>query len=131
MDGVNQIFRYAIRGDTFSTEQITYGTPHKVRPIAVVNGQPELQAMWAEGDPSSPPDYDCGAVGFGIAQAGTAVGALDDLSDVVLTAPAEGDTLRYVSGQWVNDNRRWEAVTDGADTFVWEGDDLVHEWSEY
>jgi hypothetical protein len=26
---------------------------------------------------------------------------------------------------------RWEAVTDGEDVFVWEGDDLVHEWKAY
>ena len=25
----------------------------------------------------------------------------------------------------------WEAVTDGEDVFVWEGDDLVHEWRAY
>ncbi len=27
--------------------------------------------------------------------------------------------------------RVWEAVTDGEDVFVWEGDDLVHEWRDY
>jgi hypothetical protein len=26
---------------------------------------------------------------------------------------------------------RWEAVTDGEDVFVWESDDLVHEWKAY
>jgi hypothetical protein len=26
---------------------------------------------------------------------------------------------------------RWEAVTDGEDVFVWESDDLVHEYKEY
>jgi hypothetical protein len=26
---------------------------------------------------------------------------------------------------------RWEAVTNGEDVFVWEGDDLVHEWKAY
>lgn len=26
---------------------------------------------------------------------------------------------------------RWEAVTNGEDVFVWEGDDLVHEWKDY
>ena len=30
---------------------------------------------------------------------------------------------------WVNDARKWEAVTDGEDVFVWDGDDLVHEWN--
>jgi hypothetical protein len=57
--------------------------------------------------------------------------ALDDLTDVAITAVAADDTLRYRGGEWVNDNRRWEAVTDGEDVFVWESDDLVHEWKEY
>jgi hypothetical protein len=57
--------------------------------------------------------------------------ALDDLTDVTITAPAEDDTLRYVGGEWINDNRRWEALTDGEDVFVWDGDDLVHEWKAY
>jgi hypothetical protein len=30
-----------------------------------------------------------------------------------------------------DDTMRWEAVTDGEDVFVWESDDLVHEWKEY
>lgn len=29
---------------------------------------------------------------------------LDDLSDVAITTPAEGEYLRYVGGEWVNDN---------------------------
>lgn len=62
---------------------------------------------------------------------GTGASALDDLTDVVIASPQEDDTLRYVGGQWVNDNRRWEAVTDGEDVFVWSGDDLVHEWKGY
>jgi hypothetical protein len=55
--------------------------------------------------------------------------ALDDLSDVTITSPAEDDDLRYNGSAWINDSRKWEAVTDGEDVFVWEGDDLVHEWS--
>lgn len=57
------------------------------------------------------------------------VADLDDLSDVTITAPAEDDELRYVDGEWINDPRKWEAVTNGEDVFVWEGDDLVHEWN--
>lgn len=57
--------------------------------------------------------------------------ALDDLTDVTITAPAEDETLRYDGSEWFNDNRRWEAVTDGEDVFVWVGDDLVHEWETY
>ena len=55
---------------------------------------------------------------------------LDDLTDVTITAPAEDDDLRYNGSQWVNDPRKWEAVTDGENVFVWSGDDLVHEWNE-
>jgi hypothetical protein len=62
---------------------------------------------------------------------GGGVSDLDDLGDVIITAPAEDDTLRYDGSVWVNDNRRWEAVTNGTDVFVWEGSDLVHEWKEY
>lgn len=57
--------------------------------------------------------------------------ALNDLSDVVITSVAEDDQLQYVGGVWVNSRKRWEAVTDGEDVFVWESDDLVHEWEEY
>jgi len=56
---------------------------------------------------------------------------LNDLTDVTISAPAADDDLRYdaASSMWVNDPRKWEAVTDGEDVFVWEGDDLVHEWN--
>lgn len=60
---------------------------------------------------------------------GGSVGDLDDLTDVVITSPQEDDDLRYNGSLWVNDARKWEAVTDGEDVFVWDGDDLVHEWS--
>ena len=64
----------------------------------------------------------------------SSVGALDDLSDVTITTPAENDTLRYRSGAWVNDNRRWEPVTanpGGGPEMVFDGDDLVMNWTEY
>jgi hypothetical protein len=54
---------------------------------------------------------------------------LDDLTDVVITAPALDDDLRYDGSFWVNDSRKWEIVTDGEDVLVWESDDLVYEWS--
>jgi hypothetical protein len=34
-------------------------------------------------------------------------------------------------GPLVGGMQRWEAVTDGEDVFVWESDDLVHEYKEY
>lgn len=61
-------------------------------------------------------------------------GAMDDLSDVTLTTPAENDTLRYISGVWVNDARRWEPVTNNYGSgpeMVFDGDDLVMEWKDY
>jgi hypothetical protein len=64
-----------------------------------------------------------------ISDGGGGVVDLDDLSDVTITAPAEDDDLRYNGSEWINDARKWEAVTDGEDVFVWEGDDLVHDWS--
>lgn len=71
-----------------------------------------------------------GAYILGASGGGSSVEELDDLSDVVITAPAEDDDLRYDGAAWVNDPRKWEAVTDGEDVFVWESDDLVHEWNE-
>lgn len=60
--------------------------------------------------------------------------ALAALSDVSLTGLAENNTLRYIGGVWVNDNRRWEPVTFNFGTgpeLVWDGDDLVMEWKAY
>ena len=41
----------------------------------------------------------------------------------------EGDDLRYDGSEWVADPAKWEAVTNGEDVFVWEDDDLVHEFN--
>jgi hypothetical protein len=70
-----------------------------------------------------------GAYILGGGGGGSGAEELDDLTDVIITAPAEDDDLRYNGSEWVNDPRKWEAVTNGEDIFVWEGDDLVHEWS--
>jgi hypothetical protein len=56
--------------------------------------------------------------------------SLDDLTDVALGTPVEDDDLRFDGESWINDPRKWEAVTNGEDIFVWESDDLVHEWNE-
>jgi hypothetical protein len=47
-----------------------------------------------------------------------------------LGTATEDDDLRFDGENWINDARKWEAVTDGEDVFVWESDDLVHEWNE-
>jgi hypothetical protein len=74
--------------------------------------------------------YDGGSTWYAfLAGGGGGASALDDLTDVTITAPAEDDHLQYVGGEWVNNNRYRAIVTDGFDTLVWEGDDLVWEWS--
>jgi hypothetical protein len=44
---------------------------------------------------------------------------------------AEHDVLEHDLSAYTPLAQRWEAVTDGEDVFVWEGDDLVHEWKAY
>jgi hypothetical protein len=58
------------------------------------------------------------------------VAALDDLTDVTITTPAEGDMLRFDGSAWVNTDGRYEPVTDGVDTFVWDGAEIVMAWTE-
>jgi hypothetical protein len=73
---------------------------------------------------------DGGTIWYGFSTSGgSSVGDLDDLTDVTITSPLEDDDLRYNGSLWVNDARKWEAVTNGEDIFVWDGDDLVHDWS--
>jgi hypothetical protein len=75
--------------------------------------------------------YDGGSTWYAFLAGGSGGGAsaLDDLTDVTITAPAEDDDLRYDGSGWVNDPRKWEVVTDGEDVLVWESDDLVYEWN--
>lgn len=56
--------------------------------------------------------------------------SLEDLTDVDITAAAEGDMLRFDGSLWVNTPGRWEPVTDGVDTFVWDGDEIVMAWKD-
>ncbi len=48
-----------------------------------------------------------------VAGGGSTVAALDDLTDVTITSPAEGDMLRYDGSVWVNTPGRWEVLMDG------------------
>lgn len=59
----------------------------------------------------------------------SSVGSLDDLSDVVLATPAEGDMLRHDGTKWVNTPGRWEPVTTPGQVFVWDGDEIVMGWN--
>jgi hypothetical protein len=62
----------------------------------------------------------------------TGAAALDDLSDVTITAPAIGDMARYDGTAWVNTPGRWEPVTTNPGTgpeLVWDGDEIVMTWS--
>jgi hypothetical protein len=72
--------------------------------------------------------------GFIAGGSGSSVTALDDLTDVTITAPAEDDQLQYISGEWVNNSRRWEPVTTNPGAgpeIVFDGDDIVMTWRTY
>lgn len=69
-------------------------------------------------------------------------GSANALNGVVV-GNAAGSNQHFVSissnyGLWVDHTdsgsspvtQVWEAVTDGEDVFVWDGDDLVHEWRD-
>lgn len=61
--------------------------------------------------------------------------ALDDLTDVTVSSPAEDEQLQYISGEWVNNSRRWEPVVTDPGTgpeLVFDGSgDVVMTWVEY
>jgi hypothetical protein len=103
----------------------------------------KLGTIWAQLDDLTTPTAIVGvwmlvdvttgaAVWLSLGTGATAIVSLDELTDVVLDSVADDDDLRYsaAAGHWFNDPRKWEAVTDGEDVFVWEDDDLVHEWNE-
>jgi hypothetical protein len=52
---------------------------------------------------------------------GSSVSGLDDLDDVVLTAPAAGDRLRYDGSDWVNTSLHWVAMVDGTGLVMLDG----------
>lgn len=54
---------------------------------------------------------DGGTTWYGSAGGGSAVGALDDLSDVTITTPTTADRLRYNGSAWVNSSLKWIPVT--------------------
>jgi hypothetical protein len=99
-----------------------------------------LGTIWAQLDDLTTPTQILGVWMLVDADAGTWLSitssgssgaeSLDDLTDVALGTPVEDDDLRFDGENWINDARKWEAVTDGEDVFVWESDDLVHEWNE-
>jgi hypothetical protein len=58
-------------------------------------------------------------------------GALDDLTDVTITAAATGDMLRYNGTAWVDTPGRWEPVTTnpgGGPEIVFDGDEILMAW---
>lgn len=61
--------------------------------------------------------------------------ALDDLTDVTISAPAADDQLQYIGGVWVNNSRRWEPVVTDPGTgpeLVFDGTgDIVMTWVSY
>jgi hypothetical protein len=65
---------------------------------------------------------------------GAVVAALDDLTDVTLTAPAADEMLQYDGSEWVNSSRRWEPVTFDPGTgpeIVFTATDIVMTWETY
>lgn len=55
-----------------------------------------------------------------------------DPTESELTADTVQDAIDELAGSFGGGvPLRWEAVTNGEDIFVWEGDDLVHEWKAY
>jgi hypothetical protein len=69
---------------------------------------------------------DGGTVWFGDGGGATdIVAALDDLTDVTITTPAEGDRLRYTGGAWLNSTLHWVPLTtvlSGDPYLVWDDD---------
>jgi hypothetical protein len=54
--------------------------------------------------------------------------ALDDLTDVTITAEAAGDRLRFDGSEWVNTRRVWMPLTTviaGVPELVWDSDDSL------
>jgi hypothetical protein len=47
--------------------------------------------------------------------------ALDDLTDVVITAPAAADRLRFDGAVWVNSTLTWEPMVDGTGLVMLDG----------
>lgn len=78
--------------------------------------------------------YDGGTTWFAFLAGGPgtpAVESLDDLTDVTLTSPTEGDILRHDGFGWVNYSGHFRPVTHdfgSGPELVWDGDDLVMEW---
>jgi hypothetical protein len=58
-----------------------------------------------------------------------------DAVDIIEFTSVDGGTTWFGdaggSSGGADPTLRWEAVTNGEDVFVWEGDDLVHEWKAY
>lgn len=61
---------------------------------------------------------DGGTTWIGGQLGGSSVGALDDLSDVTITSPAADEVLRYNGSAWVNDDRIWRPLMDGAGNVI-------------
>lgn len=56
---------------------------------------------------------------------------LDDLTDVIIAAPAEGDMLRYDGSDWVNYSGHYEPVVadfGSGPEIVFDAGDIVMEW---
>lgn len=130
-DGQFEIFRFTTDGSSWSGEALTTDSAVKhIRPISVVNHDSELQAVWLAGSYSGIGTFSLGIMGVGITATLPGPTDLAGLTDVTLLTPALGDMLRFDGAQWVNTPGRWEPMTDGVDTFVWDGDEIVMGWKD-
>jgi hypothetical protein len=118
---------------TLKLHQDGTGTNTLTLPASVVNGD-DVEAAFDTAASAvniiSIFTYDGGSTWYAFLAGGSGgASALDDLTDVTISSATLDDDLRFNGSVWVNDDRKWEAVTNGEDIFVWDGDDLVHDWS--
>jgi len=134
--GTNQIFRYTTPDDgvTFREEQLTTGTPGKVRPLPVVNAASDLAVLYLEGTSDPPPGFSAGVRGLAAqgpdhltrlvsiagtkAEVETLAGARTEI--VVAVAEDTDEIGVYANGVWTwvaASNTHWEPVVfDNAGT---------------
>lgn len=143
ISGVMQMFRYTTldHGTTWAAEQLTSTAEHNIFPSVPLHRGLGLPVIWMRGTFTSATSYSTltAAVTVPLAESephthdATTVAALDDLTDVAISSPVEGDMLRYDGSGWVNTAGRWEpVVTDpgSGPELVFTATDVVMAWVE-
>lgn len=103
-----------------------------------VGGGSSSLTIKEEGTPLATAATSIDFVGAGITASGAAAAktvtlavSLDNLTDATITAPAEGDILRYSGSVWVNYSGHYEPVVDdfgSGPEIVFDDGDIVMEW---